>query len=106
MTADRPSSVLGGADVIATEVEEVADLVVGGKEALHLAGRLPHRLEDGQRAEDVHLGAEQRIGPAHRHLQAGEMDDVRDLVFRQRVLEPAAEPARGPRRKKKRKSSR
>jgi hypothetical protein len=30
--------VLGSADVIATEVEEIADLVVGGKETLCLAG--------------------------------------------------------------------
>src|SRR5215831_2627540 len=33
------SSVLGGSDVIATEVEEVIDLVVGGEEALRLTGR-------------------------------------------------------------------
>ena len=32
------SSVLGGSDVIATEVEEVVDLVVGGEEALRLTG--------------------------------------------------------------------
>jgi len=32
------SSVLGGSDVIATEVEEVIDLVVGGEEALRLTG--------------------------------------------------------------------
>jgi hypothetical protein len=32
------NSVFGGSDVIATEVEEVADLVVGGKETLCLAG--------------------------------------------------------------------
>ena len=30
---------LGGSDVIATEVEEVIDLVVGGEEALRLTGR-------------------------------------------------------------------
>ena len=31
-------SVLGGGEVIAAEVEEVADLVVGGEEALRLPG--------------------------------------------------------------------
>jgi hypothetical protein len=30
--------VLGGSDVIATEVEEVIDLVVGSEEALRLTG--------------------------------------------------------------------
>jgi hypothetical protein len=32
------SSVLGGSDVIATELEQVVDLVVGREEALRLAG--------------------------------------------------------------------
>src|SRR3712207_4080125 len=33
-------SVLGGGDVIAAEMKEVVDLVVGGEESLRLAGRL------------------------------------------------------------------
>ena len=33
------SSVLGGSDVIAAEMEEVVDLIVGGEEPLRLAGR-------------------------------------------------------------------
>src|SRR5919199_5776402 len=40
---ERPcprGSVLDGGDVVAAEVEEVADLVVGGEEALRLTGRL------------------------------------------------------------------
>jgi hypothetical protein len=31
--------VLGGSDLIAAEVEQVVDLIVGGQEALRLAGR-------------------------------------------------------------------
>jgi hypothetical protein len=33
------SSVLSGSDMIAAEVEQVIDLIVGGEEALRLAGR-------------------------------------------------------------------
>ncbi len=37
----RPrGAVLAGGDVVAAEMEEIADLVVGGKETLRLAGRL------------------------------------------------------------------
>src|SRR5215207_9365698 len=37
----RPrGAVLAGRDVVAAEMEEIADLVVGGEEALCLAGRL------------------------------------------------------------------
>src|SRR5215213_9546824 len=37
----RPcGAVLAGGDVVAAEMEEVADLVLGGKETLRLAGRL------------------------------------------------------------------
>src|SRR5215218_9515450 len=40
---ERPlpcGSILAGGDVVAAEVEEVADLLVGGEEALCLPGRL------------------------------------------------------------------
>ena len=52
----------------------------GVDEPLHLRAERLDRLEDGERAEDVDLRPEDRIGPARRHLQAGEVDDVRDLL--------------------------
>ena len=49
----RPrGAVLAGGDVVAAEMEKVADLVVGGEETLRLAGRL----------EALHLGFGAQIG--------------------------------------------
>jgi len=45
------------------------------------------RLQDVDRADHVHPGAERRVRLHERHLQSREMDEVRDLVPGQRALE-------------------
>ena len=55
----------------------------GINEPLYLPFRLAHRLEDGQCSQHVHLGTQQRVGSADRYLEAGEMDDVGNVVFGQ-----------------------
>ena len=49
--------------------------------------QLAHRLEHDQRAEDVDLGPQDRVGPADRHLQSGQVDHVGDLMPAQGPLE-------------------
>src|SRR5438132_689543 len=51
----------------------------GVNQALHSC-RLAHGLEYGQRSQHVHLCAQKRIGLADRHLQAREVNDMRDGV--------------------------
>ena len=45
------------------------------------------RLEDVDRADDVHARAEHRVGAAEGHLECGEVDDPRDPVLVERPPE-------------------
>ena len=59
----------------------------GVDQTLHLVLRLAHRLEHRQRAQHVHLRSQERIRPARRHLQAGQMHNMRNGVRAKRVFE-------------------
>ena len=55
---------------------------------MNLPLEFAHRLEDRKSAQDVDLGAEKGIRPARRHLQPSQVNDVRDLIFLQRLSQP------------------